>query len=102
MLLALMINADMVDPFYGVNAGAAAREELEKELEEEVKAPKRVTRIAKGVPVYRVEFPEYPTFEAKMWEFKYQGDDDTAKVMKEMLARQRDRDEEEAIIALLH
>jgi hypothetical protein len=72
----------------------------EKESPEQ---PKRVAiKVAKGVPVYRVEFPEYPKFEAKMMEFRWQGNSEVARLMRDMLERQREIDEEEAIIALLH
>ncbi len=80
----------------------ALQEALNEEKESPKQPKKSVIKIAKGVPVYRVEFPEYPRFEAKMQEVKWQGNYEVASLMREMLQRQRDRDEEEAIIALLH
>ena len=79
----------------------ALQEALREEVEEPVKK-RVVTRIAKGVPVYRVEFPEYPKFEAKIQEFRYNGHYEIAQLAREMLQRQRDNDEEDAIIALIH
>lgn len=71
----------------------------EKEAPEQQKRP--VVRIKKGTPVYRVEFPEYPKFEARMQEFRSSNYEMYA-LMRGMLERQREQDEEEAIIALLH
>ncbi len=78
----------------------ALQEALEAEKEEPRK--KQVIRIAKGVPVYRVKYPEYPKFEAMMQELKYQGEYELARKMLELMERQREIDEEEAIFALLH
>ena len=74
-----------------------------KELTKLLKAEKRkVIKVAKGTPIYRVEFPEYPRFEAKMHEFEANNDHAIAEVMRGMLKRQREQDDEEALYALIH
>lgn len=80
----------------------ALQEALSAEKEAPEQPKRSVVKVKKGTPVYRVEFPDYPKFEAQMHEARWVGNYEVYQLMREMLERQRELDEEEAIFALLH